>query len=188
LTKLPGSARNWIAVNAVQQTKGKLNMKTLNITFTTILLVLGWFSLSPAVKAADGPPIVGLWDVHYTSSITGPLFETYDQWHSDGLEFEVNSIAAGAMCQGTWKETAHRTVELFHVGFMFSPAGILVGPFRERQMIAVSLDRNSYDGTYDTRYYDTNGNLLFEDTGTMHATRFSVDSPLQSSQSNATAN
>jgi hypothetical protein len=49
------------------QTKGKLKMKKLNVTFTTILLVLGCFWLSPAVKAvdlsraaADGPPIVGL--------------------------------------------------------------------------------------------------------------------------------
>ena len=157
-------------------------MKKRNI-LTTILLVLGCFSLSPAVKAADGtrladgPPIVGLWDVNYTSNITGPSFHTHDQWHSDGLEFEVNSVAPGAMCQGTWELTA-RGIQLFHVGFVFSPDGVLVGPFRERQMIAVSRDRNSYNGTYDTRYYDTNGNLLFEDTGTMHATRFSVDSPL----------
>ena len=159
-------------------------MKKRNITFTTILLVLGCFSLSPAVKTADGarlaagPPIVGLWDVQYTSNITGPTFHTYDQWHSDGLEFEVNSVAPGAMCQGTWKQTSTRDVQLFHVGFVFSPTGALVGPFRESQLITVSLDRNSYDGTYDIKYYDTNGNLLSEDTGTMHATRFSVGDPL----------
>jgi hypothetical protein len=73
------------------QTKGKLNMKKLNIALATILLVLGCFSLSPAVKAADGPPIVGLWDVTYTSdNPNNPMspFETYQQWHSDGQEIE----------------------------------------------------------------------------------------------------
>jgi hypothetical protein len=152
-------------------------MKKRNITFTTILLVLGCFSLSPAVKA-DGPPIVGLWDVQYTSNITGPTFHTYDQWHSDGLEFEVNSVAPGATCQGTWKLTSNAAVQLFHVGFVFNPDGTLQGPFREAQLITVSLDRNSYHGTYDIKYYDTNGHLLLHDKGTMHATRLSVGDPL----------
>ena len=91
-------------------------MKRLNITFGTILLVLGCFALSPALKA--GQAIVGLYDVQYTSDF-GPKFETYDQWHSDGLEFEVANIAPSVVCQGTWKQTAGRAVQLFHVGFTF---------------------------------------------------------------------
>jgi hypothetical protein len=150
-------------------------MKRLNITFGTILLVLGCFAFSPAAQA-DGPPIVGLWDVHYTSDIAGPLFETYDQWHSDGLEFEVNSIAPGAMCQGTWKQTSARSVQNFHVGFTFGggpcPGNVR---FEETLFVTVSLDRNSYDGTYDNKYFDANGNLVCEDTGTLHATRLSVN-------------
>jgi hypothetical protein len=74
-------------------------MKRLDITFATILLVLGCLALSPAVKA--DPPIMGFWDVHYTSDVLGPLFETYDQWHSDGNEFEVGSVFPAMMCQGT---------------------------------------------------------------------------------------
>jgi hypothetical protein len=160
--------------------KRKLNMKKRSIAFTTILLVLGCFSLSPPVKAGGlwVSPIVGLWDVHYTSNITGPLFETYDQWHNDGLEFEVNRVGPGAMCQGTWEQTSTGAVKLFHVGFVFSPNGALVGPFRENQLITVSLDRNSYHGTYDTKYYDTHGHLLSEDRGTMLATRLDVGHPL----------
>jgi len=157
-------------------------MKKRNITFTTILLVLGCFSLSPAVKAVEGAsPIVGLWDVLYTSD-NGPTFETYDQWHSDGLEFEVADLAPGVVCQGTWRQAAARSVQLFHVGFTFGggcPGGTDVR-FEESQTNTVSLDRNSYDGTYDDKYYDANGNLVCEDTGTLHATRLSVN------QSNAT--
>ena len=61
-------------------------MKRLNITFGTILLVLGCFAFSPAAKA--DPPIAGLWHEYYTSDF-GPPFETYAQWHSDGLEIET---------------------------------------------------------------------------------------------------
>ena len=61
-------------------------MKRLNITLGTILLVLGCFAFSPAAKA--DPPIAGLWHEYYTSDF-GPPFETYAQWHSDGLEIET---------------------------------------------------------------------------------------------------
>jgi hypothetical protein len=148
-------------------------MKKTNITFTTILLALGCFALSPAAKADE--PIVGLWDVHYTSDF-GPQFETYDQWHSDGQEFEVADLGPGVVCQGTWKQTARRGVQLFHVGFTFGggcPGGTDVR-FEETQTNTVSHDHNSYDGSYDDKYYDANGTLVCEDTGTLHATRLSV--------------
>ncbi len=67
-------------------------MKRLSITFGTILLVLGCFAFSPAAKA--DPPIVGLWDGPLYQDF-GPPFETYDQWHSDGLEFEVAQSVPG---------------------------------------------------------------------------------------------
>jgi len=158
-------------------------MKKLNITFATILLALGCLALSPAVQAGDGHGIVGLWDVHYTSDVHGPLFETYDQWHSDGQEFEVADLGPGVVCQGTWRDWPHDSVKLFHVGFTFGggcPGGTDVR-FEETQINTVSHDRNSYDGRYDDKYYDANGNLVCEDTGTLHATRLSVN------QSNMTA-
>ena len=46
--------------------------------------------------------------------------------------------------------------------------------FEETQIITVSRDGNSYDGTLDTTYYDTGGNAYLHDTGTVHATRISV--------------
>ena len=64
-----------------------------------IALVLGCFLPSSAVKAGDDRSIVGLWHVQYFAGAT-ELFQTYDQWHSDGLEFEVNAIFPGAVCQG----------------------------------------------------------------------------------------
>jgi hypothetical protein len=42
----------------------------------------------------------------------------------------------------------------------------------------------SFDGTSDQKFFDVNGNLVFEDMGTIHATRLSVD---QFAESNPTA-
>jgi hypothetical protein len=162
--------------------KMKLDMKKRNITFTTILLVLGCFAFSPAAKA--DPPIAGLWHEYYTSDF-GPPFETYAQWHSDGLEIETPNFLNG-VCMGTWKQIAGRTFKLFHVGW--TPGGIPPAPtsvrFELRHLDTVSVDGNSFDGTYDQKFFDANGNLVFEDMGTIHATRLSVD---QFAESNPTA-
>jgi hypothetical protein len=44
-----------------------------------------------------------------------------------------------------------------------------------RHLDTVSVDGSSFDGTYDQKFFDANGNLVFEDMGTIHATRLSVD-------------
>ena len=81
-------------------------------------LVLACLGLAPAAQAAGHRSIVGLWNVHYFQGST-QLFETYDQWHSDGLEFEVNSAAPGAVCQGTFKQMGNGTVQLYHVVYTY---------------------------------------------------------------------
>jgi hypothetical protein len=148
-------------------------MRKLNITFGTILLALGCFALSPAAKA--DAPIVGLWHNHFVSDYIPP-FETYSQWHRDGLEIDTPSFAPG-VCMGTWEHTEGRTVKLFHVGW--TPGGIPGHPesvrFELRELNTVSVDGNSFHGPYDQKFFDANGNLVAEDRGTIHATRLSVD-------------
>src|SRR5260370_34866798 len=69
---VPDSTRNWIAVNAVQQSSLNKKLKTKNMTtlnlrksigrsplrlgFLLIPMVLVCFALSPAVRAVDPPP------------------------------------------------------------------------------------------------------------------------------------
>ena len=107
-------------------------MKNRNIryrrTMPTLLiaLTLGCFPLLPAAQADDGNKIVGLWHVFYTSDVFGPFLEAYDQWHSDGQEFEVANIdprsGLGNVCQGTWKKMPGGGVKVFHVGWNFGDA------------------------------------------------------------------
>jgi hypothetical protein len=147
-------------------------------TIAALLMVLAIACLSSLTVQAqedkdEGGAIVGLWQEHYTSDF-GPQFDTYSQWHSDGLEIESPDFSLG-QCQGTFKNIGARTFKLFHVGWL--PGG---GPngsvrFELRELNTVSHDRNSFDGTYDQKFFDANGNLVLEDTGTIHATRLSVD-------------
>jgi hypothetical protein len=151
----------------------EIRMKKLSITFVAILLVVGCLAFSPAAKA--DPPIAGLWVEHYTSDF-GPQFDTYTQWHPDGLEIETPSFLNG-VCMGTWKEIANRTVRLFHVGW--TPGGIPPAPnsvrFELREQNRVSVDGNTFDGVYDQKFFDSNGNQVAEDMGTIHATRLTVN-------------
>jgi hypothetical protein len=157
-------------------------MKTKNMTIVLsrisiplflIPLALCVFAFSPAAKAEQ--PIVGLWVVTYTSNNhNNPPFQTYQQWHSDGLEIESPSFSLG-QCQGTWKQISERGVKLFHVGWTIGdPPGTVRFELTEPNTV-VSTGRNSFDGTYDQKFFDASGNLVFEDTGTVHATRLSVN-------------
>lgn len=148
-------------------------MKSLRITFGTILVVLACFAFSPAAKADQA--IVGLWHEFYTSDF-GPPFETYSQWHGDGLEIETPNFI-NAVCMGTWKQSGARAFKLFHVGW--TPGGIPPAPtsvrFELRQLNTVSIDGSTFDGTYDQKFFDAAGTLVFEDSGRIHGTRLSVD-------------
>jgi hypothetical protein len=123
---------------------------------------------------AGGAPIVGLWNVHYTSELGLPPYQTYQQFHSDGLEIETPEFAPG-VCMGTWKQTNKaRTVKIFHVGFtQGEPPGTY--RFELRELDTVSPDRNNFQGWYDQKFFDKDGNLVSEDKGTLQGTRLSVD-------------
>jgi len=103
-------------------------------------------------------------------------YESFDQWHADGNEFEVADLQLGAMCQGTWEQTAPGTVRLFHVGWNFDPTGItLVGYFTEIQTDTLSADGNTYDGTFLIQNFDLSGNHVPGDlSGPVHAKRLTV--------------
>ena len=131
--------------------------------------------LAASPTAAHGT-IVGLWDVTYTTSDNQPFQESYDVWHSDGTEIETANVnpITGNVCVGTWKKVGSE-IHLHHVGWGFDPAGNLVGGFTVDDVILLGAHGNSYSGSFDFKQYDTNGNLLLEVTGTISATRISVN-------------
>jgi hypothetical protein len=170
------------ARNGQTTNKRKLKYENLSInyrrTMPTIVmaLVLGCFSpLRTAQADADnGHTIVGLWRVHYFVG-TQQVNQTFDQWHRDGLEFEVAGIAPGAVCQGTWKRISNDRVKLCHVAWTFDANGALNGYWDETQINTVDSNGNGYHGTFEMSFYDLSGKFLFKNSGTVRATRLSVD-------------
>ena len=138
-----------------------------------IACALAICGFSSVAQASGQTSIVGLWNVHYFQGST-QLFETYDQWHSDGLEFEVNSIAPGAVCQGTFKTMRNGTVHLYHIIYTYDANGVFNGRILETQTNTVSADGKTYGGTFDQKVYDLSGNFLTEVTGRVTATRVTV--------------
>jgi hypothetical protein len=120
--------------------------------------------------------IVGLWHTVYTSN-GATAFESFEQWHADGNEFEAADLQIGSMCQGTWVTSDSGTVQLLHVGWNFDASGLtLIGYFTENQEIRLSADGKTYDGTFATVNFDLSGNHVpsLDQSGTVHSTRLTV--------------
>jgi hypothetical protein len=136
-----------------------------------IALALSCLVFSAAAQTGN-PSIVGLWRVHYFENGV-QVFQSFDQWHSDGQEFEVANIF-GLSCQGVFRQREDGSVQLFHVGWNFDASGNLTGRFEETQIVKVSADSQQYTGTFDIKNFDKNGKFLSEDKGTLRATRQNV--------------
>ena len=67
------------------------------------------------------------------------------------------------------------TVQLYHVVYTYDANGVFNGRILETQTNTVSADGKTYEGTFDQQFYDLNGNFLFEATGTITATRVTVN-------------
>jgi hypothetical protein len=126
-------------------------------------------------EAPDSNSIVGLWYVNYTSG-GELLYESFDQWHSDGTELENPNLApaTGPLCVGVWRQVGTRTFRLHHVGWNFDMNGNSLGSFTLDETNTVSRNGLTYNGTFDLKFYDVDGTLVDEVTGTQTATRITV--------------
>ncbi len=117
--------------------------------------------------------IVGLWHVVHTQSNGTLLFEGFDTWHSDGTEEELGNLppSTGAVCLGVWSQNGQKTQLLTHVDWLYDENENWTGTLNMTQSNKLSKDGNSYKGSFDAKFYDTNGNLTQEITGTTAADR-----------------
>jgi hypothetical protein len=141
----------------------------------------------------DGPSIVGFWHVKFisdgvTSGIPGgipngtPVDAGYSQWHSDGTEIMNSGARApntGNFCLGVWAKVGLRQYKLNHFGISWDPtkgaAGELIGPANIKENVTLSLDGQSFIGTFSIDQYDEAGDLLVHLQGSVTGTRIDVD-------------
>ena len=118
-------------------------------------------------------PIVGLWHVIHTDSNGNLFLEGFDAWHSDGNELELANLppAGGPICIGQWTQHAKSIHLITHVTWLYDLNNNYQGTLNMTQTNKVSGKGNNYTGTFDARFYDPNGNLVNEVTGTSAAER-----------------
>lgn len=122
-----------------------------------------------------GTGIVGLWHVVHNDPDGNLLFESFEQWHSDGTEFEFANIppATGDICMGAWQQNG-ASAHLWHTGWTFNPDGSSSGTIVLTGSNKVARDGNSFKGPFDFKVFDLNGNLVGEASGMTIAERLSV--------------
>lgn len=128
------------------------------------------------VTRPSGGSIVGFWQV---SLIVGGevVLHTLKTWHSDGTEYDNADLppTAGNVCSGVWESTGARKVHNRHLGWTFDASSNPSGMFVEIEDDKVSKDGNSYSGPFDQKFYDNDGNLVNELSGTISAVRVTAE-------------
>lgn len=120
----------------------------------------------PGRQAQSG--IVGLWHDVRTASDGSMFMEGYDTWNRDGNEIELANLppVTGDVCVGTWTRHGKSFDLTAHVAFLYDLNNNYAGTLDITQQTKVAADGNSYTGAFDAKFYDTNGNLFQEVTGT----------------------
>ena len=79
-------------------------------------------------------------------------------------------MTSGNICVGSWKAVDTKHVSRYHMGWLFTD-GTLSGHAIETETNKVTR-KGTYEGEFDTKYYDLDGNLVKEVTGTTSGTKF----------------
>jgi len=136
--------------------------------------------------------IVGMWQVqfiskgntsHKPSIPDGALIDFgYIQWHRDGTEIQNSAgVPGGGFCMGVWGQTGFLTFERNHFPIAFnSTSGAVANYINIRDQNTLSPSGDSYTGTFTEDIYDPKGNHVDHLTGTIAATRMTVDSSFPS--------
>jgi len=141
-----------------------------------------------AVQAPAQPSsphsIVGMWLAEFQANDgTGGTFlwdQGFELFHADGTEVAVDNAVPpilGNVCIGVWKSTDPRTITLRHMTWNWNPDGSKAGTFLLLVTATVSPDGQSYQGTFVSHSYDTEGKVIpaFDAEGKVSGTRINVD-------------
>jgi hypothetical protein len=143
-------------------------------------------------RGGPGKSIVGMWKVQFISHGNGghvpPIPDGalidfgYSQWHADGTEIlnsGGHSPAGGNWCLGVWEQTGPLTFALNHFPIAYNSAtGMISNYINIREQITVAPSGNSYAGTFTLDVYDPLGNPVDHLTGTIVASRITVNTPI----------
>ena len=122
----------------------------------------------------------------YTVTIPGfgsfKRIETYSAgsgYSEVELSFSPDAVASAG--HGAWKSTVRADFLLTYANLTFDKfsTGVPTGTSKVRQTATIDKTGNSYSGSGDFNYFDTDGSPVFGGTFTVTATRILVEAPGQ---------
>jgi hypothetical protein len=114
-------------------------------------------------------PIVGTWQVVYD----GGFHNAFAQWQKGGTITQVPDFppkTGNNLIVGDWKNNGDGSYSAFMAAWIWDAKGNnLIQHFTKKETVTPSGD--AYSGTFEVTYYDLNGNVVFDHSGTLSATR-----------------
>lgn len=126
-------------------------------------------SLMATGQALAAAPIIGTWLAAYA----GGVHNGFVQWQAGGnvnqmIDFPPKTGNSGPL--GVWKKNADGTYSAFVQAYIWDAAGDN-RTSTLKKVETVTLNGNSYSGTFTVTYYDSTGKVTFTQTGPVTATR-----------------
>jgi len=70
-----------------------------------------------------------------------------------------------------YEKSGPGTYKLNHIGWVFDANANLSGKIVVTETVIMEAGGNNYHGSFDFKLYDLSENVVFQTTGTLHATR-----------------
>lgn len=160
-----------------------MNSKKFVISFTfsvlTLALIIAGFSISSLSEAyAQNKKVKGLvgsWNVQIETPVQG-TFPAFLSFFSDGIMIgdEANSDETSAY--GNWVATGGRGVNYTFKSLIGSPQSVATGSLKVVGSLDYNADQDTWTGPFNIEVYDTDGNIIFADQGTLSGTRIQIES------------
>jgi hypothetical protein len=124
------------------------------------------------IANANSP--VGLW--HTVNRLPNGTFflEAYTTWHGDGTFEEAanrDPRTSDAPAMGVWTQSRKAVTLSLAVAWLYDANGNFTGTLRLTEAYTLKDHGNKLAGTFDAKFYDTQGNLLQEVSGSSKAYR-----------------
>jgi hypothetical protein len=127
---------------------------------------------TPPIANANSP--VGLWHTVNTLPDGAFFLEAYTMWHRDGTFEEAanrDPRTAVAPALGVWTQSGKTVTLSLAVAWLYDANGTFTGTLNLTETYKVKDYGNKLAGTFDAKFYDTQGSLQQEVKGTSKADR-----------------
>jgi hypothetical protein len=159
-----------------------MNSKKLGITFTfsalTLALVIAGFSLSSLSDAyAQNKKVKGLigsWDVQIETPVQG-TFPAFLSFFSDGIMIGDEANSDETSVYGNWSSTGGRGVAYTFKSLLGTPQSVAAGSLKVVGTLEYDAGLDTWTGPFKIEVYDTSGNVIFSDRGTLTGTRIPIE-------------